>query len=161
VTGAALTEAEATTLSAVHARLIPTDDAGPGATEAQVPRFVERALGGALAPLRDRYRSGLAALDSWSRTTRSTAFAELEPAAQEDVLRELENGIATGFDPSSRAFFDLMRLHAIQGMFSDPAHGGNAGEVGWDLIGFPGLKHGYSDEEQQLDVPVPRVRGGC
>ncbi len=28
--------------------------------------------------------------------------------------------------------------HTIKGMFSDPMHGGNAGLIGWQLIGDPG-----------------------
>ena len=153
-----LTEAEAQALAAVHARLIPSDDTGPGAVEANVLRFVDWALDGALAVHQEQYTRGLAALDAWATSRRGAVFAELGPETQDDVLRELESGTATGFEPSARLFFDLVRLHAIQGMFSDPVHGGNAGEVGWDLIGFPGIKHGYSEKEQQLDVVVERVR---
>ena len=32
----------------------------------------------------------------------------------------------------------MIRTHAIQGMFGDPAHGGNVGFVGWNLVRFPG-----------------------
>ena len=34
-------------------------------------------------------------------------------------------------------FFQLLRTHTIEGMFSDPMHGGNAGLIGWQLIGYP------------------------
>jgi gluconate 2-dehydrogenase gamma chain len=66
----------------------------------------------------------------------------------------MENNAAPGFTPSSRAFFDLVREHALQGMFGDPAHGGNADFIGWDLIGFAGIKLVFSEAEQQLDVTV-------
>ena len=44
-----LTAAEADTLDAIVARIIPTDDRGPGAREARAGRYIDRALGGALA----------------------------------------------------------------------------------------------------------------
>ena len=44
-----LTAAEADLLEAIVARLIPTDAHGPGATEARAARYIDRALGGALA----------------------------------------------------------------------------------------------------------------
>src|SRR2546423_13264660 len=43
-----LTAAEADTLEAVVARLIPSDANGPGAREARAAHYIDRALGGAL-----------------------------------------------------------------------------------------------------------------
>ena len=42
-------------------------------------------------------------------------------------------------------FFALLRQHTIEGMFADPMHGGNAGMVGWKLIGYPGPQMNYRD----------------
>ena len=50
----------------------------------------------------------------------------------------MEANSATGFTPSSQGVFTMILTHAIQGMFGDPAHGGNVGFVGWKLVGFPG-----------------------
>src|SRR5437899_862066 len=58
-----LTAAESDILEAVAARLIPSDEHGPGATEARAAHYIDRALGGALAPSRQPYTAGLAALD--------------------------------------------------------------------------------------------------
>ena len=44
------------------------------------------------------------------------------------------------------AFFQMLRTHTIEGMFCDPMHGGNAGLIGWQLIGFPGPRMSYRDE---------------
>src|SRR5688500_13792399 len=44
-----LTAAEAATLEAIAARIIPSDANGPGAVEARAARYIDRALGGALA----------------------------------------------------------------------------------------------------------------
>ena len=40
----------------------------------------------------------------------------------------------------------------------DPAYGGNAGFVGWDLIGYPGLRMAVAPEEQRMGVKVKPYR---
>ena len=35
-------------------------------------------------------------------------------------------------------FFGALTAHTRQGFYSDPVYGGNAGQVGWKVIGFPG-----------------------
>ena len=69
-----LTAAESDILDAVVARLIPTDEHGPGATEARAAHYIDRALGGALASSRQTYTAGLAALDRYARSSRGAAF---------------------------------------------------------------------------------------
>ncbi len=135
-----LTAAEADLLEAIVARLIPTDANGPGATEARAAHYIDRALGGALASSRQTYTSGLAALDRYSRSSRGKAFTELSPTDQDSVLIDVETGAATGFTGSSAAFFALVLNHTHQGTFGDPYYGGNANFIGWDLIGYPGIR---------------------
>ena len=150
-----LTAVEGETLHAIVARLIPTDGNGPGATEARAAEYIDRALGGALAPSRDAYRIGLAALDAYTRASRKASFAELPGAEQDAVLRELETDTAAGF-PGSAIFFNLLLTHTIQGTFGDPYYGGNANFVGWDLIGYPGVRLAVAPADQRLDTrPVP------
>ena len=146
-----LTAAEAETLEAITARLIPSDANGPGALEAQAARYIDRALGGALASSRDAYRSGLAAVDAYARTTKGSAFARLSAADQDAVLRDMEANVASGFLPDASTFFNLVRAHTIQGTFCDPYYGGNADFVGWDLIGYPGVRLAVTPNEQRLD----------
>ncbi len=43
-------------------------------------------------------------------------------------------------------FFQLLRAHTIEGMFCDPMHGGNAGLIGWQLIGYPGPQMSYRND---------------
>ena len=50
-------------------------------------------------------------------------------------------------------FFTLMRTHTIQGTFCDPAYGGNAGFVGWDLIRYPGLRLAVTADDQRMALP--------
>ena len=152
-----LTAAEGETLEAVTARLIPTDEHGPGAAEARAARYVDRALGGALAPSLPAYRAGLAALDRFAETASGGRFARLPAAAQDGLLRAVEQGSAAGFAGGSAAFFAMVRSHTLQGTFSDPAYGGNEGFVGWELIGYPGVRTAVTPALQRLDV-VRRAR---
>ena len=144
-----LTAAEADILDAVVARLIPTDANGPGAIEARAAQYIDRALGGALASSRPTYTAGLAALDRYARSSRGRPFTELPAADQDALLVDVENGTATGFAGSPAAFFALVLNHTLQGTFGDPYYGGNANFVGWDLIGYPGVRMMVSAAEQQ------------
>ena len=150
----AFTAAEAETVEAIVQRLIPTDANGPGAAEARVARFIDRALGGELSNLAGFYSAGLAATDAYAQSRFGGRFAGLMPAQQDAVLTALETNAAPGFVPSSADFFNTVREHALQGMFGDPFYGGNADFIGWDLIGFPGIKLNFLPKEQELDVNV-------
>jgi gluconate 2-dehydrogenase gamma chain len=155
----ALTAAEAATLEAVLERLIPTDATGPGAKEANVLRYIDWALAGELSLFRDPYSAGLAALDAYSVSTQGAPFASLSTAQQDAVLTAMDKNTATGFQPNAKAVFEMIRGHAVQGMFGDPAHGGNVGFVGWDLVRFPGPRLKISAHDQKLDVtPSTKVR---
>jgi gluconate 2-dehydrogenase gamma chain len=149
-----LTAAESTTLEAMLERLIPTDATGPGAREAQVLRFIQQALAGELKALQGLYTSGLAALDAYAAGRFGAPFAQLPADQQDAILRELEADTATGFTPSADAFFETVLEHALEGMFGDPYHGGNANFVGWDLIGFPGIKLSVPSVEQRIGTRV-------
>ena len=152
-----LTAAQFDVLEAIAARLIPSDDNGPGATEARAAHFIDRALGGPLVAFRDTYQFGLAAVDEYARSSKSAPFTELSAPAQDAVLRDIENNVPTDeCGPRSSAFFNLVRAHTIQGMFCDPYHGGNAGLVGWDLIAYPGVRLVATPDDQQMDrLPTP------
>ena len=146
-----LSAAEAETLEALTARLIPSDANGPGALEAQAARYIDRALGGALASSHDAYRSGLAAVDAYARMSKGSLFAQLSAAGQDAILRDMEGNAASGFVPDAATFFNLVRAHTIQGTFCDPYYGGNTDFVGWDLIGYPGVRLAVTPNEQRLD----------
>jgi gluconate 2-dehydrogenase gamma chain len=150
-----VSEGEGKLLAAVVARIIPSDDSGPGAAEARAARYIDRALGGVLSASRQSYVDGLAALDRYTRSSRRMAFTELSSADQDAVLIDVETGSATGFtQPTAPAFFAMVRAHTIQGTFGDPYYGGNANFVGWDLIGYPGLRLAVSADEQRLGAKL-------
>jgi gluconate 2-dehydrogenase gamma chain len=150
-----LTTDESRVLEAVVARLIPSDAIGPGAAEAHAARYIDRALGGGLASSREAYATGLAALDRYARSLHGRPFVELSGAEQDAALLNVEAGTAIGFTESA-AFFALVRAHTIQGTFCDPFYGGNADFVGWDLIGYPGVRTIVTPDDQRLGADVSR-----
>ena len=148
-----LTATEADILEAVCARLIPTDENGPGAAEARAAHYIDRALTGPLRASRDAYAAGLAAIDVYAQAAKGAPFLKLAPRDQDAVLTEMERNVATGFMPNAATFFNLVRTHTIQGTFCDPYYGGNANFVGWDLIGYPGLRMAVDAQEQRMSAP--------
>jgi gluconate 2-dehydrogenase gamma chain len=148
-----LTAAEADILEAICARLIPSDENGPGATEARAAHYIDRALTGPLRTSREAYAAGLAAIDVYAQGSKGAPFIKLSPRDQDAVLTDMENNVATGFMPNAAAFFNLVRTHTIQGTFCDPYYGGNANFIGWDLIGYPGLRMTVGPEEQRMSAP--------
>jgi gluconate 2-dehydrogenase gamma chain len=153
-----LTAAEADLLDAIVARLIPADANGPGATEARAVHYIDRALGSALSSSRQAYTAGLSALDRYSRSSRGKPFTELSATDQDSVLIDVETGAATGFAGGSAAFFAMVLAHTHQGTFGDPYYGGNANFVGWDLIGYPGIRLAVTEDEQRMNVRAKPIR---
>jgi len=149
-----LTATESDVLDAIVARIIPSDARGPGAKEARAARYIDRALGGALASSRPAYAAGLAAVEQAAQSSRGRPFKDLPPDQQDDILSVFEAGTVQGF-PAAAAFFALVRAHAIQGTFCDPYYGGNAGFIGWELIGYPGVRTLVTPDEQRLGADVP------
>jgi len=140
----ALTAAEADVLEAVCARLIPTDENGTGARDARAAHYIDRALAGFLAPSRPAYSTGLAAIDLAAKNAHGQPFAKLSDADQDAILKSMD----------ATAFFALVRAHTIQGTFCDPFYGGNANFVGWDLIGYPGVRTIVTADEQRMGIAL-------
>lgn len=144
----ALSATEIETLKAVIDRLIPSDDLGPGAVEAGVFIFIDRALAGPEAALLPMYQSGLAAIVAAGG---DDGFEQLAADAQDELLTQAEQN---GLTDSPEGFFGLLLEHARQGMFGDPIWGGNINFAGWDLIGYPGMKLVWEAEEQEIGTEI-------
>lgn len=146
-----LSPREAAGLEAIAARIIPTDET-PGAREAGVIHFIDLSLGDFMADAGGELRAGLDALDALaSSTSASEPFAGLEPAAQDDLLRQIEE----------TPFFGLMHFLTVAGMFALPSYGGNRDYLGWQLIGLsqrhawaPPFGH-YDAEVTGAPIPAP------
>ena len=123
-----LSAAEAADVEAVAAQIIPTDDT-PGAREAGVVHFIDRALATFLSRLADDYRAQLAEFQATCRAR--------HPGAASFACAAIRRSKSTTSQTVDRTpFFDTTRLLTLLGMFSMPAYGGNRDGVGWKLIGF-------------------------
>lgn len=139
---------EAGLLEALVARIVPGDEADPGAREAGVLTYIDRALAGPYAEWQHAYREGLRVVDAHVWAKHGGALQDLPETEQDAVLAELEVGTLPGFAAGdAAAFFAMVWAHTIEGMFGDPAYGGNRDAVGWRLIGFPGAQYGYAAEQ--------------
>jgi hypothetical protein len=120
---------EAADVDAVAAQIIPTDDT-PGAREAGVIHFIDRALATFLSHLASDYRAQLADFQAAFRKQRPAAdaapFASLAAEQQIDFLKTVDR----------TPFFEATRLLTLLGMFTMPRYGGNRDGIGWKLIGF-------------------------
>src|SRR5579871_6070262 len=136
------TAAEARVVSAACERIFPADESGPGATEAGVVIYIDRQLAGPYGRDKYRYTKGpwVESLPEHGNQAKATpreiyregigrleGFAELPAAEQDARLVSIEK----------TPFFQILRRHTVEGMFCDPLHGGNAGMIGWQLIGYP------------------------
>jgi gluconate 2-dehydrogenase gamma chain len=145
------TEEQARAVAAAAAQIFPSDESGPGANEAGVVLYIDRQLAGPYGHDRFRYTSapfepgvpeqGYQGSDSPAQLYREglkqiRGLHRLSPSEQLAALTRIE----------STPFFSLLRTHTIEGMFCDPMHGGNAGLIGWQLIGFPGPRMSYAEE---------------
>jgi gluconate 2-dehydrogenase gamma chain len=137
------TQDEAWIVAAASSRIFPSDESDPGAREAGVVVYIDRQLAGPYG--RDRYRYTLGPFEEGvpeqgyqgeanPRQTYRDAlkglagFERLTATEQDQALTKIE----------ATHFFHLLRTHTIEGMFCDPIHGGNAGMIGWQPIGYPG-----------------------
>lgn len=173
------TDAEWAFILAACARLIPSDGDGPGAIETRVPIFIDLQMGGDFGkgadwymqgphvanadptlgfqsplPPAEIYRGGIKSVDNWCRTEKSKAFAELDAAGQDDVLRALAGG-KIPLAPELRDFFSLLLQNTKEGFFADPMYGGNYKMAGWSHIGFPGARGSFLEWVDKHNVRYP------
>jgi len=146
---------ELSALDALVARIVPGDAGDPGAREAGVVVYIDRALAGPYAEWQLAYREGLRLLNGYALEQHGTRFHELAEADQDAILGELEAGKVPGFGGNGSAdFFAMVWAHTVEGLLCDPAYGGNRDGVGWKLIGFPGAQYGYSAEEMRYGADL-------
>jgi gluconate 2-dehydrogenase gamma chain len=123
----ALSVEEAETIVALTSRIIPSVDKRPGAKEAGVVFFVDRALATFNAGQRKMYADGLQDLNRRAADMfKAGAFSKLTAAQQDEVIRAIEK----------TPFFQVVRFDTIVGTFALPTWGGNRDHAGWHLIGL-------------------------
>ena len=144
-TFAFFTPEQAVEVEAMAAQIIPTDDT-PGAGEARVISFIDRALVTFERERQPAYTQGLKDLEAQTKQPFPNAgrFSALTFDQQIQVLTAIEE----------TSFFNLVRTHTITGFFASPVHGGNYNKAGWKVVGYDdSLNHkppfGYYDARPQ------------
>ncbi|MEP7086671.1 MAG: gluconate 2-dehydrogenase subunit 3 family protein [Gemmatimonadota bacterium] len=117
-------DADAADVEAIASLIIPSDGT-PGAREAHVIDFIDRALDSFAKEQAPLFASGLADL---RKRAGATSFASLDASRQTALLHELEQ--------SKSDFFTAMLAATAAGMFANPEYGGNRDKIGWTMIGF-------------------------
>jgi Gluconate 2-dehydrogenase subunit 3 len=139
------TAEQAAEVEAMAAQIIPTDET-PGAREARVLYFIDRALVTFAKTSQPAYTQGLNDLQAQTKQLfpSATKFSALTPEQQVQVLTAMEK----------TPFFNTVRTHTITGFFASPVHGGNHDKIGWKLVNYDdSLNHkppfGYYDAQPQ------------
>jgi gluconate 2-dehydrogenase gamma chain len=166
-------------IEAACERLIPADEAGPGAIGAGVCNFLDRQLGGAWGAGERLYRSGPWAAGTPSQgyqlpftpaelfhtalraihrdfEARGAAFHDLPVETQDAYLKSLESGAHDLDGVPSAVFFEALLKTSIEGYFSDPVYGGNRDMAAWRMIGFPGAYADYFEAVDRQGVKFER-----
>jgi gluconate 2-dehydrogenase gamma chain len=167
-------------VEAAVARLIPADENGPGALEADVPSFIDRQLAGAWGAGDRLYRSGpwqqgadtqgyqwpftpaelfhtaLRAIGSDLGNAGRLPFVKLSPLDQDAYLKSLEAGERDLDGVPSDVFFESLLALTIEGYFSDPVYGGNKDMAAWKMLGFPGAYASFYTLVDQYGVLYTR-----
>jgi Gluconate 2-dehydrogenase subunit 3 len=130
-------------VDAVAARIIPTNET-PGAREAGVVYFIDRALATFASDDRRLYADGMAELQARAREMFPVVekFSAATTEQQDEILRSLDksapsNGRPFRPRPLAQNFFETLRQHTIAGFLIDPDSNrrGNHDGVGWRVIG--------------------------
>jgi gluconate 2-dehydrogenase gamma chain len=134
---------QAKEIDALTARIIPSDGS-PGAHEAGVVYFIDRALTTFAIDDQKTYREGLP--DVQARTHELYPSLDRFSAApleqQDDILRSLDaqTPAAANRRPNrpraaGQTFFETLRTHTVVAFLLDPDAGGDSNGVGWKVIG--------------------------
>lgn len=158
---------QAAEIDAIAARIIPTDGT-PGAREAGVVYFIDRALTTFASDDQKTYKEGLPGLQARVHELFPAIerFSAATPEQQDEVLRSLDDHApvtARPFrpHPAAQSFFETLRQHTIAGFLIDPDAGGNRDGVGWKVIGRE-REHmfqppfGYYDKDYPGWQPLPK-----
>jgi len=138
-----LTPVQAEEIEAISSLIIPSDDL-PGAREAGVVYFIDRALKTFAADAKPVYDEGLAELSRIASEMFPGVerFSAATPAQQEKLFARLEAKPQAGSDTRRRRFAaaaanfaDTIWFHTVAGFLVDPDGGGNRDYAGWKVIG--------------------------
>jgi gluconate 2-dehydrogenase gamma chain len=161
------TPAEAKEVEALASAIIPSDGT-PGAREAGVVYFIDRALVTFSADDQKTYRDGLPQLQKRVAELFPgvATFSAASPEQQVAILESLDEAGSknpprrprANFrpNPGAQPLFEVLRVHTIAGFLVDPESGrqGNRGGVGWALIGRE-PSHSFQPPFSSIDKDYP------
>ena len=124
-----LTPGDAIEIEAATAQIVPTD-ATPGAREARVVYFIDKAISTWAKDQRPDVESAARELRARAAKAQrgATSFAALPADKQIAIL--------TAMEKEKPALFGVLRFGTIAGMLANPEWGGNYQKTGWRWIGF-------------------------
>jgi gluconate 2-dehydrogenase gamma chain len=154
-----LNPSEAAIIDTFVGHVIPAEEGSPGAREAGVTEYIDRALSGFMRDLQPVYRNGLRALAEFvvERFGSGAIYVDLDEEQQRAVVGELDDLAKQDASAFIGQFYRILREHTIQGFFGDPAYGGNREVVGWKLIGYPGAQWGFTAEQMRPGVDAKSI----
>ncbi|MDQ0271529.1 gluconate 2-dehydrogenase subunit 3 family protein [Cytobacillus purgationiresistens] len=166
-------------LVAATDRIFPEDETGPGANDLGVPFFIDHQLAGSWgnntreymqgpffpgsnfqgyqSPLKrhEVFDAGLQAIQKYSNEKFDSNFAELEGEQQDEILTAFQKDEVKIHGVTSKTFFNILRQATIEGVYADPAYGGNINMDGWKMKGFPGHQmsyHGQIESDEFIEI---------
>ncbi len=153
-----LNEPQNETVVAMIDVMIPATDT-PGAKAARVNEFIDVILTSWATPAeRDRFLTGLAAVDTLSRTLYSKSFVEASAEQQTALLRAMDDAVDWAHDPDSNDDFDgaidydaRLRGEFFRVFKKLTLHGYYTSEIGFTQE----LKNEIIPGEQHGCAPVP------
>jgi len=137
-----LTPEEARNIEAIASQIIRSDDL-PGAREAGVVFFIDRALKTFASDALPVYEKGLAGVNQLTsqKYPGVKSFADATPEQQESLMAVLAQSLnppASGMrrrrQAGSADFMQTIWQHTIYGFLADPEAGGNRDYAGWKAI---------------------------
>jgi len=104
----------------------------------------------------ERYQRGLEFVNRFAKEKYGSDFMDLSEDQQDEIIGTMEKGDTPDYfkDPTGKQFFDMLKGDTIQGMFADPAYGGNRDMVGWQQIGYPGAQRAYTPTDMNTEGPI-------
>lgn len=133
------TPEEAACLIPLCEQIIPRDEHGGGATEAEVIHYIDRQLLVVFDYDQVVYQRGLDALQSTCLKRYQKRFEQLMPELQFQLAQQMDQGTLNGdawegVEP--QRFFGLVRDHTMQGFYGAPRHGGNKNYMSYRMMGL-------------------------
>lgn len=172
------------TLAAATERIFPKDDNGPGAIELGVPYFIDKQLAGAWGANHKEYMkgpydpktsnthglqsklnrgemflNGLRRMQEISQKEHGEEFFDIETESQDEILKSFESGDVKVKGMRSDTFFNLLRKTTLEGVYADPAYGGNKDMQAWKMIEYPGPRMGWTNDIEAEEFITKEPQG--